>query len=58
VGARRDIRRERHLAHIELEPAHHAPECLDDGRHLLEFELETGHPHGSILDRAGVSQCL
>ena len=45
-----DVGGDRHLADVELEPAHHAPEGVDERIHLHEIEFEAARPHGAVLE--------
>src|SRR5215469_7866475 len=55
MSARRDVRGHRHLGDIELEPAHHAAERVDERVHLHEFELAGLRLHGAVLEGPIVS---
>jgi hypothetical protein len=50
VGLRDQIRREGHLADVELQPAHHPPEALDEDRDLLEVEPEPVGGNRPVLE--------
>src|SRR5476649_2279570 len=51
VGSRGEVGRERHFRDVELAPAHHSPERVDERVDLDEIEFETSWFHGSILER-------
>src|SRR5258706_12158174 len=55
MGPRAQVRRHRQFADVELEAAHHAPEGLDDDRHVLEVELERSGSHRPVHQRLRVS---
>ena len=48
VGAGTHIGRDRHLAYVELKPAHHAAERIDQHRHLDKIEGETFGLYGAV----------
>ena len=49
MGLGSQVRRNGHLAHVEVERAAHAAESADDRRDLDVVELDAGHRHGAIL---------
>ena len=49
------VRRQRHLADVELQGAHHAAEALDEDRDLLELEGRAVRGDGAVLERAVVA---
>ena len=55
VGAGTDIRGDRHFRDVELAASDHPAERLDDGRNLLEFELEGREPDDTVLERLSVT---
>src|SRR5262249_9778895 len=51
-----EICRKRELANIELRTPHHPPECLNQNRDVLIFNLKTLGLDGAIPKRLGVSE--
>src|SRR5881227_3576049 len=49
MGLGGQVRRNRHLAHVEVERAAHAAESADDRRDLDVLELDAGYRHGAVL---------
>ena len=52
---RRHVRRDRHLAHVAFEPAHHLPERVDEHRHFFECKREGSRLDDARFERAIVS---
>src|SRR5215470_1522520 len=50
MSARRDVRGHRHLGDIELEPAHHAAERVDERVDLHELELAGPRLYSAVLE--------